>query len=354
MFNHPVRNRKAHGDWVQLEKTRSGLEALGFHVEVTDRSTPLARFDIIHLFNLNHLADTYVTFKRAKQAGKKIVLSSIWHPYPDLRLLYSRRFGLRNFPLERYFAARDVYYSLFGGRAFSLRCTLNFTAAAREVVTGVDVLLPNSQMEMDAMDRDLGLWVRPPFAVIPNGVDETGPISPKQRRKLIVCAGRIEPNKNQVALAKAFQAEAEKIKDYSLIFIGSAEHGGRSYKREFFGLMDGDRIQYGGMVSHERAIELFSEAAVVAQPSFFETTGLSALEALKAGAQVVATEGGFVREYLGRHAHYSKPGDIQSLQSALVHAVEKPLPPPPEEFWGRYTWAEAARLTAESYRTALA
>jgi glycosyltransferase involved in cell wall biosynthesis len=73
----------------------------------------------------------------------------------------------------------------------------------------------------------------------------------------------------------------------------------------------------------ERALLLSAmrAAAVHVLPSWFETAGLTSLEAAAAGCAVVSTDRGYAAAYLEQEAHYCDPGDPGSIRRAVRRAL---------------------------------
>jgi hypothetical protein len=105
----------------------------------------------------------------------------------------------------------------------------------------------------------------------------------------------------------------------------------------------------------EELASAYAAAKVHALPGWFETPGLSTLEAAAAGCNVVSTDRGLAREYLGEMAWYCDPRSLESIRAAVVAAYEGPRSQAlREHVRERYGWKTAAERTLEGYRLALA
>jgi glycosyltransferase involved in cell wall biosynthesis len=86
-------------------------------------------------------------------------------------------------------------------------------------------------------------------------------------------------------------------------------------------------------------------------PSWFETTGLSSLEAAAMGCNLVITDKGDTKEYFGNHAIYCSPSSPDSIYAAVEKAS---LLPNDEKLQAKiatlYTWQLASHHTAEGYK----
>jgi glycosyltransferase involved in cell wall biosynthesis len=81
---------------------------------------------------------------------------------------------------------------------------------------------------------------------------------------------------------------------------------------------------------------------------------LVSLEAAQSGCNIVTTERGYAREYLGDHAWYCNPSDSRSIREAVFAAWNSP---PDSSLRSRildnYTWDHAAKATLQGYLRAL-
>ena len=97
---------------------------------------------------------------------------------------------------------------------------------------------------------------------------------------------------------------------------------------------------------------LFHFAKVGVSASWFETSGLTSLEALFSGANVVAS-GQRAREILGDLASYCDPGSIDSIAEAIKKQYNAPRIQIPQEMKEEYTWENAAKKTKKVYEQVL-
>ena len=88
--------------------------------------------------------------------------------------------------------------------------------------------------------------------------------------------------------------------------------------------------------------------------SWFETTGLSTLEAAACGCSVVISKKGDQVEYFEENAHYAMPDDIESIKSALLDADKKGHSSAlQEKILIDYNWDKTAEQTMKAYRSVL-
>ena len=152
------------------------------------------------------------------------------------------------------------------------------------------------------------------ISVVPCGVnlDLFQPIAKDEARKrlglrdddqILLFVGRIEPLKGvDILLGAAAQLEADS--DCFVLVIGgdsTAQDGEMAHLRELATELGiAERVTFMGAVDHERLPDFYSAADVCVVPSFYESFGLVALEAMACGTPVVASRvgglTGFVRD----------------------------------------------------------
>jgi glycosyltransferase involved in cell wall biosynthesis len=158
-------------------------------------------------------------------------------------------------------------------------------------------------------------------AVVPVGVGDPGGGDPDAfrtkygTRDFVLCVGRVEPRKNQLALLEAL---ADDPVDVVLAT------GGHVYRTDYLEACQAFRRR--GRTLYLPALDAcelaaaYRAARVHVLPSWFELPGLVTLEALRAGCAVVASDRGTLRDYLGDAIPYAPPEDPAALASAIAAA----------------------------------
>ncbi|HEY3700648.1 MAG TPA: glycosyltransferase family 4 protein [Acidimicrobiales bacterium] len=201
-------------------------------------------------------------------------------------------------------------------------------------------------------------------SVVPVGVDDTlfrpRPGVARVPGRLMTTASADVPLKGLVPLLEAL-AKVRTERHAELVVIGeprSASRVGATIKR--LGLEDA--VRFVSKVSDERIVQLYAEAEVAVVPSLYEGFSLPAIEAMACGVPVVATTGGALPEVVGADGVTGllvPPGDPGALAMAIGTALDQPGLRDRIGAAGRarvlerFTWAAAARATAEQYRTVL-
>jgi glycosyltransferase involved in cell wall biosynthesis len=164
----------------------------------------------------------------------------------------------------------------------------------------------------------------------------------------VLCAARIEGIKNQLNLIHAVNGSGLR-----LILIGAAAVNQRRYYEKCREAA-GPAVTFMDAVPHEALAGYYRRAQVHALPSWFETTGLSSLEAAAMGCSIVITDKGDTKEYFGDLAVYCDPGSPASIREALEKAVmDGPSTKLREKILAQYSWRHTAEATQQAYRAIL-
>ncbi|MEP9373405.1 glycosyltransferase family 4 protein [Mesorhizobium sp. KR1-2] len=202
------------------------------------------------------------------------------------------------------------------------------------------------------------------MSLVPNGVTVTPPTGSAgilqefglARRRYILLAARIVPEKRQLDLIQAFAKCG--FTDTRLVLAGGAEFETpyvekvRALAREVPGVV------LTGFQSGDRLAELFANAALFVLPSSHEGMPIALLEAMAYGLPVLASDIVANRELDLDCNDYFPLGDIDALAAAVVTKLTAPLND--EEVRERathaeakYSWTNVAQKTAAVYDTLL-
>lgn len=222
------------------------------------------------------------------------------------------------------------------------------------VLEKVDYLLPNSQSEYLMLRNRFQTPL--PWSVVVNGcrvdheidVEAASMHAAQIAEPFVLSVGRIERRKNQLALIRAMEGRTE-----SLVLIGAVNLSERSYwdqcRRE--AERRGVRLVQPGPCAWPDLSAWYRRARVHAQPSWFETPGLSSLEAAAEGCRIVCTNVGSAPEYFGVHATYCSPHEVGSIRSALDEALAAGPADEATRLFVRehFSWQHAAEQTWSAY-----
>ena len=303
------------GDKVQIENTALELRKLGVEVDIsTNIDDDINKYDLVHIFQLDWIAENYFYAKKASKFGKPIVLSPIHHNINEVkRFDDDYAFDLRRlskFLFKDQFK-RDIFKNLHRSvfdhkkiKPTSLSLILGLKEMHRRVLAMSDRVLV--QTELEAKDLVKTYQVDIKWKKVPNGVGEVFLRDTKYENSLgikdyILCVGRIEARKNQIKIIEAVEKFRRNYKnDVHLVFVGhksSLKHF--EYVRFFNKLVSRYKwIKHIENVPYENMPSIYKFAKVCVSASWFETTGLTLLEALFCNTNAVAS-GPRAKEYLG-------------------------------------------------------
>ena len=152
----------------------------------------------------------------------------------------------------------------------------------------------------------------------------------------VLFVGRFDRHKGGDLAVDAFRIVAEALPRAELLFAGpdrgvAAEDGRRASLAAYLAeripeRSARERVRVLGRLAPRELDALRRRAAVVVVPSRYEVCGMTALEALAAGAPLVATEVGGLAEMLrsGEHALFFPPGDARALARCVLDLLAAP------------------------------
>lgn len=194
--------------------------------------------------------------------------------------------------------------------------------------------------------------------VVPNGLDsvfaDAVPLSEDARRHLglpprwVLHTGGASRRKNLAALAAAWPYVRQRFPDVGLVLSGPPHRN----RTKLFADLPG--VTMLGHVERTTLASLMASAGAVVVPSTYEGFGLPALEAMAAGAPVVAAAAGALPEVCGAHALLVEPTG-EGIGRGIVEALSGTL----DERVGAarrraltWTWRACAQAHVEVYTQA--
>ena len=313
------------GDTIQVLKTQEYLLKRGVQAEIKNElEIDLEDYQLVHLFNLIPVLETYQYFCNAKQAGKKIVFSPIyWNPREFLEL-----------------EEQSDYFRTWYQETMPLR---------EEILRGVELILPNSWLELAELEKEFKNL--PPAVIVPNAAEAFFATANPERfiakyhcQNFILSVGRICRRKNQLQLIRAISQT-----QWKLVLIGPVNDP--EYYRECRRAARPGQVLFLETMTPLELASAYAAAQVHALVSWYDTPGLVSLEAALAGCQIVTTERGSPREYFDDLACYCDPGDLGSILKALNDAWGRSNSAAlREKILANYTWERAALETHWGYQ----
>lgn len=349
--------RHPGGDTVQILQTAEALRRRGITIDFAHDSDNLAGYDLVHLFHLDRLWENAAHAQRIRRAGRPAVLSTIYWPSDEFdrggragfQGLLARTLGSRTYQDLRLFQRYLLYCRERRMWPRRLLSSLSFRRRVLELLDAVAVLLPNSRAEQQQIEGRFG--VKRPAVIVPNAADASLfglPTGVPPARCGVLCVGRVEPRKNQLALIEALRGSG-----IPLTLVGQAGRFSGPYARHCRRAADA-HVQFVDARPPAELCRLYHAAAVHACVSWYETPGLASLEAALCGCALVVTPGGCTREYFGDDASYAQPHDPASIRAAIEQALQRgPSAPLAQRVAREFTWDAAAAQTAVAYDLAL-
>lgn len=354
------------GDTVQMQKTKEYLEKLGVKVDLSLELRPnLSEYDVVHLFNLTRVQETYIQVQNAVEQNKPVVFSTIYWPNSEFEKIGGM--GIRGF-LGKVLSINQmeslkalIKFLLWGNHDEGTRMliTHKYQDMQRYILEHVNVYLPNAMEEMEQIAIHLGYKAEADkIIVVPNAIDTVyAKKALEQETKefdeyadWIICVGRIDTRKNQIKLIQAI-----KDTDYKLLLVGKCSPGQKKYYKKVMEMIQGNpNICYIGQIPNEKMYQLYKVCRVSVLPSWFETPGLASLEAAVMGCNIVVSPKGTTQAYFGDYAFYCDVMDSASIKEQIDKAFEKQYDESfREKILNEYTWEAAAKATLKGYKKAL-
>ena len=151
----------------------------------------------------------------------------------------------------------------------------------------------------------------------PRSKDEITKVCDKYKIKgdYLLCVGTNDPRKN---LKGVFEAYKNLDSEISLVIAGWSGWDKTN------GVDSQNKIIFTGHLSDEELTALYSGAAALVYPSFYEGFGLPALEAMACGTPVITSDCSSLPEVGGDAVQYCNPNDIKSIQRAIEKVIKDP------------------------------
>jgi len=345
MQNRPNATSQRGGDTVVMERTAEGLRSAGISVtiDLEGREDP-AHYDLVHLFNFATPDFTRKLAERAHAGGTPFVVTTLCE---DVARFHNRSLAVaqtlieyaQNGDIAQYEARRAIWNSQPAAPSFDNSWTVANAAA----------LLTNGANESESLLRQYPNCKS--FVVVPLGHEvataDDGSLFAQRYgvKDFVLSVGRFENRKNQLMLLKALEES-----ELTVVLVS----GGFSYQPEYDRAVRGFKRKGRTVVverlSAEELASAYNAARIHALPSWFELPGLVSLEAGSYGRNVVVTDCGTTRDYLGDDAFYAAPDDASSVYNAVMAAYYSPLRQGLQTRARSFTWANTAQATLAVYQ----
>ena len=199
-------------------------------------------------------------------------------------------------------------------RSFERSSSLRY--GLRRLLARADAVTACSRFVFDELEHG-GLAPRTDAEVIPNGVNP-GEFGRGEPGGYVLAAGRLVEQKGLDTLIRSYAAARSALGARRLVLAGDGPERGRLESLAASLGLNGN-VVFLGSVDRPRLAELLRGADVFAFPSRYEAFGVALLEAMAAGAPVVAARAGGIPEFAvdGENALLVPPDDEAALTAAL-------------------------------------
>lgn len=293
------------GGEVQLLNSKKELEKIGLEVNFYNQWSPdLDKNAIYHQFSIE--PGTESVLSNYKKNGNKVVISPImWNLFKRDHCRYS--------VVKRMFELADILMT--NSRAESLRLARHFSIPLEKFHE------TRNSITNEYLDLNTSRNFRKEYNL---------------KEDFILSVANIDTRKNTESLVKAC-----KELDLTLICIGSVRD--EAYFNRFKSLYN--KAQFIGPVFDIDLLKsAYQQCSIFALPSFCETPGISAIEALSQGAKLLITQEGATFEYFQDNVSYVDPNNIESILSGLIEQGSFKADASSIDFVrDRYQWSKTAQ-----------
>lgn len=270
------------GDTTLVLQASEYLQDRGVEITVNcGQIQDYSEYDIVHLFNLTRISETYEYFWRARHQKKPVVITPIY------------------WDLSKFF-----HYSK---NTDALRQWEAYAPFRQEILNGCDAIYPSSNTEKEQIGREYGASL--PQIVVYSGIDskQLPDSTPAESEDYVLCAARVCPRKNQLALARATFRLGVR-----LILVGKANNP--DYLNRCLACQN---VRYKGFLPFQKLLPLYTNARLHVLCGFVETPGLTNLEAAACGCNILSTAEGSAAEYFEDMALYCNPYEETDIFSKV-------------------------------------
>jgi alpha-1,3-rhamnosyl/mannosyltransferase len=168
----------------------------------------------------------------------------------------------------------------------------------------------------------------------------------------LLCVGSLEPRKN---ISLLIDALARAVIDIPLVLTGWSGWGDKAWMEKIDTASLKNRVFFTGHVPDPDLSAIYTGAAALVYPSFYEGFGLPVLEAMACGCPVICSHAASLPEVAGDAALFIDPFDADSLVQAIDNLVpdkgcRQRMTTAGLARAAQFTWEKTARQTLEIFR----
>lgn len=346
------------GDTIQIIKTAEEVRKLGVSVDIrlsNDETIQYGQYDLIHFFNIIRPADI---IKHIKKSKLPFVVSTIYLSFEDFE--NNNKYNLKDAILKWFSPSFREYIKAIARSVLNKEKIVSkeylfwgHKKSINYIIDHAAMLLPNSESEFSRLKKDFPHARK--YSVIPNAADTSFFFCnqddiDKKEKNMVLCVARIEGRKNQLQLIHALNNTP-----YELYIVGMPAPNHIAYFEECKKVA-ASNIHFLDYVDMQLFKDYYLRAKVHILPSWFETTGLSTLEALFCGCNIVITPYGDTLDYFNtKNTFVCQPDDTQSILESIeqASAFENKVAYFSKETQ-EFSWQNAGLRTYDAYKKILA
>lgn len=191
------------------------------------------------------------------------------------------------------------------------------------------------------------------FSSIESELDEAILAKLGIQRPFLLYLGALKSSKNVDRLITAFD-EQLLAHDFDLIIAGDGSEK-VNLEQHAAGTRDPTAIKFLGFAREQHIPTLYRKSAGFCLVSLYEGFGIPIIEALKSGTPVLTANAGGAADIANKHGLLCDPYNIASIGEGLISLANQngSCSPDAKAYSEQFTWAEAARQTAEVYAKVL-
>lgn len=173
-----------------------------------------------------------------------------------------------------------------------------------------------------------------------------------------VSVAKLERRKNLTSVVDAFATVAARHPEARLRLLGQPHNAAAAIQERLTRHRLGHAVTIEGYLDDDNVARAYAASTGLVYPSLYEGFGLPILEAMAAGAPVITSDRGAMREIAGGAALLVDPQEPGAIAAAMLRLIESPTLQAELAAAGRaraagFTWQESARRHAAVYLAAV-